>query len=35
LESQLQVLIRDKPYPLTVKKMPFVPNRYYKKPWKD
>jgi aminomethyltransferase len=32
LETELQVLVRGKPYPLIVKKMPFVPNRYYKKP---
>ena len=32
LETQLQVKLRNKVYPLIVKKMPFVPNRYYKKP---
>lgn len=32
LETELQVTIRNKQYPLVVKKMPFVPNRYYKKP---
>ena len=31
LETELQVTLRGKPYPLIVKKMPFVPNRYYKK----
>lgn len=32
LESALQVSLRGKLYPLIVKKMPFVPTRYYKKP---
>jgi aminomethyltransferase len=32
LETELQVTLRGKAYPLIVKKMPFVPNRYYKKP---
>ena len=32
LETELQVTLRNKAYPLIVKKMPFVPNRYYKKP---
>ena len=32
LETELQVTLRNKVYPLIVKKMPFVPNRYYKKP---
>lgn len=31
LETELQVIVRNKPLPLIVKKMPFVPNRYYKK----
>ena len=31
LETELQVVLRNKAYPLIVKKMPFVPNRYYKK----
>ena len=31
LETELQVTLRGKPYPLIVKKMPLVPNRYYKK----
>lgn len=26
LETELQVTLRGKPYPLIVKKMPFVPN---------
>ena len=32
LETELQVMVRGKAYPLHVKKMPLVPNRYYKKP---
>ena len=32
LETELQYNLRGKFYPLIVKKMPFVPNRYYKKP---
>jgi aminomethyltransferase len=31
LETELQVTLRGKQYPVFVKKMPFVPNRYYKK----
>ena len=31
LETELQVTLRGKPYPLIIKKMPLVPNRYYKK----
>jgi aminomethyltransferase len=27
-ETELQVVLRNKVYPLIVKKMPFVPNRY-------
>lgn len=33
LETQLKVDVRGKLYPLTVKKMPFVPHRYYRKVW--
>lgn len=32
LETELQVTLRGKQYPCIVKKMPFVPSRYYKKP---
>lgn len=32
LETELQVTLRGKQYPAIVKKMPFVPSRYYKKP---
>ena len=31
LETELQVTLRGKAYPLIVKKMPLVPNRYYKR----
>jgi len=31
LETQLSVNLRGKDYPLIVKKMPFVPTRYFKK----
>ena len=31
LGTELQVTLRKKEYPLIVSKMPFVPNRYYKK----
>jgi aminomethyltransferase len=32
LETELQVVLRNKTYPLTVKKLPLVPSNYYKKP---
>jgi aminomethyltransferase len=32
LGTKLKAIVRGKPVDATVVKMPFVPNRYYKKP---